>query len=100
MDRINSVAKFLHSIKNHIKENWEKDQILSLRDRNNKPYPNRADILKRFQSRWFRDQGDDWPLLPSIFRGDKNYDEKNMMLDCRRKLSLLDEAPEWDDYFS
>lgn len=51
MDEIDSVAKFLSSIKEHLNTNWNKEQILSVRNKKGELYPNRTDIQKRYQSK-------------------------------------------------
>jgi hypothetical protein len=79
---------------------WTRDNLLQLRNRKGESFKDRSDILKRIRSAWFRGQANDWSLLPSIYRNNKCFDEKEMMQDCRRKLSILTEAPDWIDLSS
>jgi len=87
---IHSVSEYLIQVDQHAKD-WTAAKLLNV-----KKYVARDDIEKRSRMKWFRGQPNNWPLIPKIYR--RTYYESQMMLDVRRKASLVPGTPPEMDY--
>ena len=94
---ITSIHEYFLSVKSHVEKKWTRDAILRVTNKEGRTYPERDDLEKRKHAKWFRGQIHKWPLLPKIYRKEWNFDEREMMLDCRRKASLIQGSPPWED---
>jgi hypothetical protein len=90
-DLIDSVTDFLSLTENHATEKWTKKRLLALKSPDGSRFPDRADIDRILNTRWFRGQSRNHPLVPKVYRN--KYDEQEMLLQVRRQAALMPEAP-------
>jgi len=94
-NQIQSIDQYIRGIREYAEKHWTQERLLKVKDHTGKPYPDRQDIGNRVRTRWYRGQSRDWSLLPRVYRS--LYDEREMMFDCRRKASMMEHSPSWDD---
>ena len=89
--KITQVADYLHEIEKHVQNQWTKSKLQSAKAPDGAPFPNRSEIKRILNTRWFRGQPKHYPLLPKVYRA--KYDEKEMLMQIMRQAALMPEAP-------
>ncbi len=93
--KITSVDQYLKTIKKIAKQKWKVPSLLKVKSIQGGTFPSDGFESLKIKVRWYRGQSQNKPLLPKLFR--HSYDETQMMLDCRRKATLYQRSPQWED---
>lgn len=95
---IKSVPQFLETIDLLFKCKWKVSRLLQvqyMKGGTNPRFPRDGLEETKLPIAWYRGQSNQKPLLPNVFR--HPFDEKEMLLDCRRKAFHYSESPQWKD---
>ena len=95
---LTSVTEYLEAVKSYKERELTVEKFRILRHVTGGKIPESAVDIDKAKAKWFRGQPSEWPLIPKIYRPHCRYNEKDMMLECRRKALILSTVPAWIDY--
>jgi hypothetical protein len=93
---IRSTLSYLKCIEEHLLKYWSADNLRAFERSDGGKFPDNERLRYKVGKVWYRGQADDWPIIPKVYR--HQYDEREMLLDTRRRASLIQGTPLWDDY--
>ena len=94
---VGSLSEYLDAVAKYSRERLTLTVFQELQHMSGGTFPE-ADMARKMATKWFRGQSEDLPLVPKPYRPGRRYDERAMVLDCRRKAAILGVVPEWSDY--
>jgi hypothetical protein len=94
---IKSVAEYLTAVREHSSGAFTPENFLAVHSLLGGTFPN-TDIERKARTKWFRGQSVDFALVPKLYRQGQSFRERDMMLECRRTTSALQNLPLWKDY--
>jgi hypothetical protein len=95
-DLVLSAIDYLQRIQKHTEWYWSAENLKAFEPVAGGFFPDNERLRYKVSSIWFRGQAEDWSLVPKAYR--HKYDERELLLDIRRRASLVPGVPIWDDY--